>query len=165
MGAALMRSFAFIRFDFPARQVRFSSHATFRPAAAAAVRACLPMRDWKGRPAVEGSLGGHPLLLVIDTAGDFDLALPPATANLAGPLTLGDWSVDDIQPAAHAALGLPEAFPARLGLGVLSRAAVTLDHKNRRVWFEHPLPPETDPSAPAADEEDETPVHYRGIIR
>lgn len=162
MGAALMRSFAYIRIDFPRRQIRFSSHATFRPTSASAVRACLPMRDWKGRPAVQGSLGGQPLLLVIDTAGDFDLALPPDAGELEGPLTLGEWMLEDIRTAPHTELGLPEAFPARLGLGVLSRAAVTLDHKNRLVWFEGiPLPEEEASTVP--EEEDAAPVHYRGI--
>ncbi len=165
MGAALMRSFAYIRIDFPGRTIRFSSHSTYRPSSASAVRACLPMRDWKGRPAVQGSLGGTPILLVIDTAGDFDIALPPDTHDREGPLVLGEWTLEDVRTASHAELGLPEAFPARLGLGILSRVAVTLDHKNRRIWFEGLPVEEAEDAAFPEDEEDPAPVQYRGITR
>ena len=39
MGAALMRSFSFIRFDFDARKIRFASHTRYRPVAPSAVLA------------------------------------------------------------------------------------------------------------------------------
>ena len=165
MGAALMRSFASIRFDFPGRAVRFSSHATYKPAVPSAVLANLPMRDWRGRPAVQGTLGGEPILLVIDTAGDFDLSLPGDARGAAGPLVLGDLSLDDLRLSSHAALGLPEAFPARLGLGVLSRYVVTLDHKNQRVWFEGEPSIDEEESAVFSGDDAPAPVQYRGITR
>ena len=165
MGAALMRSFAFIRFDFPNRFVRFSSHSTYQPAGPAAVLAHLPLRDWRGRPAVHGTLAGEPILLVIDTGGDFDLSLPGDAAGDAGPLVLGELALDEVRISTHAALGLPETFPARLGLGILSRYAVTLDHKNQRVWFEGKPLPGAEESAPSAEDENDAPIHYRGITR
>ena len=165
MGAALMRSFAFIHFDFPNRFVRFSSHATYRPASPSAVLAHLPLRDWRGRPAVQGTLAGKPILLVIDTAGDFDLSLPGDADGATGPLVLGELALDEVRISSHAALGLPETFPARLGLGILSRYAVTLDHKNQRVWFEGKPLPGAEESAPSAEDENAAPVHYRGITR
>lgn len=165
MGAALMRSFASIRFDFPKRTVRFSTHATYKPSANSAVRANLPLRDWRGRPAVHGTLGGEPILLVIDTAGDFDLSLPGDTDGVSGPLVLGEWTFDDVQVSTHAELGLPKSFPARIGLGLLSRQAVTLDHKQQRVWFEGPPLSDAEESDDATENETPVPVHYRGITR
>lgn len=164
VGAALLRSFAFVRFDFQERSVFFSTHGTYKPAAPSAVRACLPLRDWKGRLAVQGTWGNEPITLVIDTAGDFDLSLPGPDLP-EGPLVLGRWPIDDVRPVAHGDLGLPEAFPARLGLGVLSRFAVTLDFKQQRVWFEGKALPETAESASSMEDEDPAPVHYRGITR
>ena len=161
-GAALMRTFAFLRFDFPGRSVLFSTHGTYKPMAAAAVYAALPLRDWKGRPAVQATLGGEPITLVIDTAGDFDLSLPGGVAA-AGPLVLGDLQIDDFQPSVHADHGLPEAFPARLGLGVLSRFAVTLDFKQQRVWFEGKPLPEAEESATSGEDEPPAPLQYRGV--
>lgn len=161
-GAALLRSFAFLRFDFPARTVGLSTSGTYKPAAA--VLASLPLRDWKGRPAVQATLGGRPLTVVIDTAGDFDLALPPGIP-VDGPLVLGPLVLEDLRPAAHAELGLPADFPARLGRGVLARFAVTLDYKQQRVWFEGKALPGAADSASSAEDEDPAPVHYRGITR
>ncbi len=163
-GAAWMRSFAFLRFDFPARAVTLSTSGAFRPAAASAVRANLPLRDWKGRPAVEAVLDGQPILLVIDTAGDFALSLPgEATPDVPANLTLGGIAFDGVQPVSHAAIGLPEAFPARLGLGLLARYAVTLDYKNQRVWLEDPAGVAPESSAPSAPADPPDPIHYRGV--
>lgn len=164
MGAALMNSFAYIRFDFPGRSVYFNTHGTFRPAAASAVRASLPLRSWRGRPAVQGILNGEPVLLVIDTAGDFALSLPEDT-GATGPLVLGDLQIDEVQAETHADLGLPEAFPARLGLGILADYTVTLDTKQRRVWIEDPSGPATKASDVIYEIESPAPLQYRGIKR
>ena len=165
MGAAAMRPFAYVRFDFPGRSVRFSSSGAYKPANASAVRANLPMLDWRGRPAVQATLDGESIALVIDTAGDFDLALPGEPPEGAtGALALGGLRIDEVPIASHASLGLPEKFSARLGLGVLARFVVTLDHKNRRVWFEDPCaPPAAEPSAPSAEDETPEPIQYRGV--
>ena len=168
VGASLLQSFAgYVRFDFPGRSVGFSSSGTYRPAGA--VLANLPMRDWRGRPAIQAALDGEPVTLVIDTAGDFDLAVPgEVPAGATGTLVLGAWAIEEAGIAAHAALGLPEDFPARLGLGLLARAAVTLDFKNRRVWFEGKALPGAEKSGTSSGDEtaeDEAPVHYRGITR
>ncbi len=162
MGAAAMRSLAYIRFDFPGRTVRLSSTEPYRPAAAAAAN--LPMRDWRGRPAAQAMLNGKPITLVIDTAGDFDLSLPGEVSEGAlGALILGDLQIDDAEIASHASLGLPEEFPARLGLGVLADYAVTLDFKNRRIWFENPFRAEEETPDPSADDDDPEPIQYRGV--
>ncbi len=162
LGAAALRAFSYVRFDFPERTVRFSTDAAFRPAVAGAVHARLPLRDWRGRPAVDATLGGEPVRLVLDTGGEFDLSLP-ADFPAEGPLVLGDLEIDDLRPDTHEAHDLPPAYPARLGLGVLARFAVTIDYKQQRVWFEgKPLRNDAESATPTQDE-DTVPVHYRGI--
>lgn len=164
LGAAAMRNFSFVRFVFPGRAVQFASSRPFKPANASAVAANLPMLDWRGRPAIQAALGGRPILLVIDTAGDFDLALPgERAAGETGTLAFGDVVRDETEIRSHAALGLPGEFPARLGLGVLADYAVTLDFKNRRVWFEDPFRAVAEPPASAAAAESSEPVQYRGV--
>ena len=164
LGAAALRAFAYVRFDVPGRAVRFSSSRADQPANVSAVAANLPLLDWRGRPAVQATLDGQALLLVIDTAGDFDLCRTgePAEGG-GGALALGDFAVGEVNIASSAARGLPEEFPARLGLGVLRHFAVTLDFKNRRVWFEDPFRTAAPPSAPASDDERPEPIHYRGV--
>lgn len=161
MGAAAMQSFAFVRLDFPARSVLFSTEKTYAPNNSAAVKAVLPMRNWRGRPAVDLSFGGIPILAVVDTAGDFSISLPD-TDELPATLVLGDFPLEDVVPSSHEYLSLPPSFPARIGLGILSRFAVVLDFKHRRVWFEDPSAAAV-PVASDADNEPNAPVHYRGI--
>ena len=164
LGNALLRNFAYVRIDFPARTVAFSSTRAYKPADAAAIAANLPMLDWRGRPAVQATLAGEPILLVIDTAGDFDLVHTGAPAT-AGPveLALGANLLAEVEVAAAADYGLPAEFPARLGLGVLADYALILDFKNRRIWFENPGRPAEEASAPADADENAEPVHYRGV--
>ena len=164
LGAATLRTFAYVRFDFPGRAVRFSSSSAYAPANAAAVVANLPLLDWRGRPAVQATLDGQALVLVIDTAGDFDLCRPGGPAEgVVGALALGDFAVGEVEIVSTAARGLPAEFPARLGLGVLRNFAVTLDFKNRRAWFEDPSRAVARPAAPASDDAPPEPIHYRGV--
>ena len=164
LGAVAMRSFSFVRFDFPNRSIRFSTDKAFAPAESTAVLASLPLRDWRGRPAVNASLGGEPILLVLDTAGEFDLSLPDGS-DPAGPLVLGPLVLDDVLPTTHGEHGLPVAVPARLGLGVLSRYAVTLDFKQLKMWIEEKPQPRASESATPGEDQDNAPVQYRGITR
>lgn len=165
-GAALLRSCAFVRFDFPNRSVGFSTRGAYQPAAASAVLARLPLRTWRGRPALQAILDGIPLTLVIDTAGNFDVSLPGDSAQSPATLTLGELQIDGVNLVTHAGLGLPEKFPARLGLGVLARFAVTLDYKQQLVWLEgKPLPVPQESATSPADGQAPTPVHYRGITQ
>ena len=110
---------------------------------------------------MDATLDGAPLLLVFDTGGEFELSLP-ADTPAGTTLAIGDWLLDDVRPTLHDDHGLPAAFPARLGLGLMSRAAVTLDFKQRRVWVESPAPAARSPD-PADDVRDTQPVQYRGI--
>ena len=162
LGAAALRDFSFVRFDFPARRVIFATSQTFQTPNSATVLAGLPLRDWHGRPAVEARLEDQPVSLVLDTGGDFDLALSETPAGTA-TLVLGSLILDDIHAETYEDLGLPARFPARLGLGVISRFIVTLDYKQQRVWFESPgLPKSAKSTSPNEQPTTET-IHYRGV--
>lgn len=169
MGAGMLRNFDWVRFDFPARRFRVSSNGAFKPAAPEAVVARLPMQDWHGRPAIAVRVDGLPLLAVLDTAGDFEISLPaPHAAD--GRVELGERPLSDDLPQfavplrSHASLGLPEGMPARLGLRLLSRYAVTLDYRNRLVWFEDPALASRRRAEASDDESDAVPVRYKGVV-
>ena len=129
------------------------------------MRAKLPLRDWRGRPAVQGTLDGEPVLFVLDTAGGFDLSRPGEPGAETGTLALGGLEIGGVRCGTHTALGLPEDFPARLGLGVLARYAITLDYKQQRVWFEENVVPVAEPAGATPAETGSAPVQYRGIQR
>jgi hypothetical protein len=46
---------------------------------------------------------------------------------------------------------------------VLSRYAVALDFKNRRVWFEDPRAPRAAAAESSAEDDNPEPIHYRGV--
>ena len=178
LGAEMLCAFDWIRFDFPARKVRFSSNGPAKPGNPAAVAAKLPMLDWNGRPAIAVRIDGRPATAVIDTGGDFELSLPDSAlrggfggGNGDVRLQLGDLPPTSAMPQfavparTHASLGLPPDFPARVGIRILARYAVTLDFKNRSVLFEDPELAARQPDEADADEADAVPVHYRGVVR
>lgn len=177
-GAEMLCAFDWIRFDFPARRVRFSSNGPYKPRNADAVAARLPLADWNGRPAIAVRIDGRPATAVIDTGGDFELSLPDAALSGAFGGASGDvrLQLGDQPPTAampqfavpartHGGLGLPPDFPARVGTRILARYAVTLDFKNRCVWFEDPELAARSSEKADADETDAVPVHYRGVVR
>jgi hypothetical protein len=169
MGAEMLKNFDWVRFDFPNRKLRVSSNGAWKAPNADAVVARLPMQDWNGRPAVAVRVDGRPMLAVLDTAGDFEISLPDPPAD-DGRVELGDRPLSADLPQfmvplrSHASLGLPGTFPARLGLRILGRYAVTLDYKNRIVWFEDPELAARSRTPSAASDDDAVPVFYRGIV-
>ena len=169
MGAGTLLNFDWVRFDFPARRLRVSSNGAYKPANPDAVVARLPMQDWHGRPAIAVRVDGQPMAAVLDTAGDFEIALPAPAAS-DGRVELGDRPLSADLPQfvvplrSHASLGLPESFPARLGLRILARYAVTLDCKNRLVWFEDPELAARSRTASDDDDADAVPVRYKGVL-
>jgi len=166
MGAAAMGKFAYIRFNFEGRGIRFSTHSTYSPIAASGIQAQLPMLLWRGRPVVEGTLNGKPIQLLIDTAGDFEISLSGELEDSIGSLVLGNLEFDEVQLSSHAGLGLPEAFPARIGLRLLSQRLLTLDYKQHRVWIEDLVAPEEEKVTLDGGKEGSAPVlEYRGIRR
>ena len=175
MGTEMLKNFDWVRIDFPRRRVRLSSNGVYKPPVPEAVVARLPMLDWKGRPAIAVRIDGRPVTAVIDTAGDFELSLPDS--DLRGgyngdvQLQIGALPTTSVIPQfvvpahTHTGLGLPPDFPARIGTRILERYAVTLDFKDRRVLFEDPELAARPPDKSDANQPDDVPVHYRGVVR
>lgn len=139
MGYAMMKAFSYLKFDFPGRTVRVSAHSTYKPASGESVLAQLPLLSWRGRPVLEAHINGHPVGVVVDTAGDFGLSFPNSLYR-DDPVTvqLGDWLLEDVPATTHEEMGLPDDFPVRLGLKVLSHFIVTFDIQNNCLWIENP---------------------------
>ena len=167
-GSALLRSFASVRLDFPARSAALVAPCEISPTPykpSAPVVADLPLDYWRERPAVRVSLDGHPILAVVDTAGDFALSLPSDLLPGLGEadLAFGPALIPSVPVSRHSDLGLPEAFPARIGWRFWREYALALDFQFNRLWLEDPA------SHPAADDDSKKttapagPVHYRGI--
>lgn len=136
LGTAFMQSFSFIRLNYRERKALFSSTATFAPSPERLL-AAVPLKTVQGALAVEGSLDGEPATIILDTAGDYEIAVAEPSGTPVR-LSLGDLVYPRTAPMAarDQALGLPDH--PRAGARLLAKYIVTFAPKDKMVYFERP---------------------------
>lgn len=167
LGAAALSAFSRVTIDYPARTVRFSTASKPYKPNQNALLASLPLRSWRGRPAVDASLDGQPCLAVLDTAALFSVSIPdgntyPATLRLGPKLTLPGVSL-----STHAQNNLPSNFPVRLGALLFSDWILTFDYQQGRLWIESPRSVQSQNADADAEQSGApgAPVRYKGVIQ
>lgn len=166
MGAAMLSSFSRVSVDFPARTVRFSTASKPYAPDKRFLLATLPLRSWRGRPAVDVSIDGQPCLAVIDTAALFAVSIPAGDTSPA-TLRIGPISLPDTPLATHAGNDLPASFPVRLGTALFADWTLTFDYQRGLLHIESPFPVSPDPAdaEPSGDDAPSgAPVRYKGVI-
>jgi hypothetical protein len=141
-GMNLLRSFAWVQWDFARREVRCSSIRPYAPDPDR-LRATLPLDASSGPLRVRAAFDGRPQPAVLDTAGDYEAALPEPPLGLLRQVSLGDVVFRQVKASAVDELGLRPADTARIGRRLLERYRVTLDNRQNVVHLEVP------PAAPA----------------
>lgn len=138
LGMDAIRAFNHVQFVFPSRFVLFSATSDAQPDDAK-VLAAVPQLSLGGALGAEGMMDGQPAKFVIDTAGDFAVAL--ATNAAGGTLkqvSVGDLVFRDVQSQPGLSMGLgPIQYP-RIGRRLLSRLTLTVDNRAKVVRFERP---------------------------
>lgn len=134
LGMQFLEPFAFVQFDFEAREVRFSADRTYKPDKELLL-ASAPFASASGPLQVAGTINGKAERIILDSAGRFDVALPYENGGILRHLSIGDLVLRDLvispEVTAH------DTFPQpRIGLGVLSRFRMTLDSRDKVVHFE-----------------------------
>ncbi|MBW7908279.1 MAG: hypothetical protein H3C50_05065 [Kiritimatiellae bacterium] len=138
LGAPFLRAFSYVTVDFAQRSVVFSATTPFQKPEATLI-AQAPLVDVRGVIGVEGTLNGEPTTFVVDTGGDFDLALNDPAGLTVRRVTAGDLVFPlDVRAVAAREIGLGEVEYPRIGRGLLSRYRVTLDFRNKTLYFERP---------------------------
>lgn len=141
LGVPFLRAFSFVTLDFPSRTVFLSSTMPFPGSPDESLIVRLPLLDVRGVLAVEGTLRGEPATFILDTGGDFDIALNDPQELTVRRISIGDLVFPPEANVKNARdLGLGEIEYPRIGRGLLSRYKVTFDFRNRQVWFERPIP-------------------------
>ncbi len=139
LGMPFLRAFSFVSFDFPRRSVQFSATTPMPEPDEALVIAVMPLVDVRGAPGIEGSINGEPATLILDTGGDFDLAMSEPPGPSIRRLALGDLVFPpNVNVKASRDVGLGDAEFPRIGRGLLGRFRVTLDFRNKAAIFERP---------------------------
>jgi hypothetical protein len=138
IGAELLKAFRFVQLDYAGRQAIFSSTLPYNPPPTRLL-AEVPLLDLHGIIACRGIIDGEPVTLIVDTAGDYELALPVKPDDgTVRQLSVGDLvfrQVACVSTDRHH-LGLPQ-YP-RIGARLLSRFQVTFDFRKKVIIFERP---------------------------
>jgi hypothetical protein len=137
LGMDLLQSFQFVQIDYPARRVFFSSTFPFRPEQDRLL-ASVPYAEVGGAMAVSGSVDGKPTTILIDTAGDFELAFTNTTLEAVRQLEVGNIVFRNVSVEDAALYDLGLLKHPRIGRQLLSRFRITIDPQARLIHFERP---------------------------
>jgi len=137
LGYPFLRNFAFVQFDFPSRKIRMTSTDAYR-AQPNRVLARAPIREVRGALATEGRVDGQRTLVILDSAGDFDLSIPGRPPGTVEQLELGDMVFRQVALEPGEPMRTGDAVFPRVGRGLLDHYRITLDHKTNEILFEKP---------------------------
>ena len=161
IGYNLLKSFAFAQFHFSEKQLRLSATKAFTPNKDALI-AAIPITEVNGSLAVEGVIDGKSQLLIIDTGGDFALAMKEAPAEPIRQVSMGDIVFRQVTATRSTDTGLDMLDYPRIGRKLLSKFIITICPKEKILYAERPAnaPRPKSMAAPSADK----PSHRALII-
>jgi hypothetical protein len=136
IGCNMLKSFAFVQINYPTRHVTLSS--TFEYSPSTNLMATLSLHEVKGALAVTGTMEGKEQSFILDTAGDYEIAIATVPEEPVRQVSLGDLVFRRIPAVStnEKGLGLPDV--PRIGNRLLSKFNLTFDFKKRVVYFEKP---------------------------
>ena len=137
IGMGILRSFSFVQLNFPEREVMLASTKKYSPNEDQLI-AKLPMKDVKGALACDAVIDGEPAIVIIDTGGDFELAMKDAPLRPLRQVSVGDLVSRQVVATDSEDLGLGLIEYPRFGRKVMARFKITLDFKNKLIWIERP---------------------------
>lgn len=137
-GFDFLRGFAAVQWDFSGRVLLLSSSTAYEPDPGRLI-ASLPFDPTNGVLIVRGEVGGKPGQVLLDTAGEFEVAMDNPPQSLLRQIAVGDIVFRQVQVVPTRQLGLGRPDLTRVGLRLLSRYRVTMDNRRNLVYFEKPL--------------------------
>ena len=137
IGCNALRSFATVQFDFQDHLLTLTSTLSYHPKEDQLV-AAVPMADTEGVYTVNGMVDGKKETIILDTGGDFEIALPKMTMGPVKQVSLGDLVFRQVRAYTLREQGLEPDKTVRIGRGLLSRYKVTFDNLHYTVYFEKP---------------------------
>ena len=136
LGSDLLSLFQFVQLDYPARTATFSTSTPYTTDTNN-LMTTLALKKVDGAFAVNGIIDGKPTTMILDTAGDFELAVAGETTGPIRQITLGDLVLRRVTPVSCAEMDCTTEYP-RLGRRLLGKFRMTLEPKKNRVHFERP---------------------------
>ena len=100
------------------------------------LHASLPMKQYRGGLAVEGHMGEYEGYFLIDTAGDYEVAMPDPARSQEPELWLDNVRFENVTVSDSTQPGFGEHRIPAIGARLLARHRVVFDFKRNRMIFE-----------------------------
>lgn len=136
LGWSLLRSFQAVRWDFAGRIVAFSSRAHVVDEDRLLAR--VPLENGYEALVVKGMVEGKIKPILVDLAGDYEIAVDESMMSLMKQVSLGDFVLRDLHPTTLQAHGLGFPGVPRIGLRALSKYRLVLDNRRNELLIEAP---------------------------
>ena len=88
---------------------------------------------------MEGRVNGKPVTFILDTVGDYEIALPLPNESKVKQVSIEELVVRDLEVVSCRAAGVGQADKPHLGRRFLSRFAIILGQKGTLLHLEKPL--------------------------
>lgn len=139
LGTSFLRAFSYVQIDFRARLALLASTQSFKAPPAETLVAKVPLKDVRGVLGVEGLMDGEPMTFILDTGGDFELVMNDPPAPTVRRLSVGELVFPrEVNVVASMEQGLGETSYPRIGRKLLARYRISIDFRNKWVYFERP---------------------------
>jgi hypothetical protein len=140
LGCAALRAFNMVQLDFAARQILLSAGPEYQPVAGDLI-AAVPMAEAQGALACEGAVDGQPMVILLDTGGDFEFVMKDPPQLLTKRVSIGDLVFRQVNTESSYEQGLGLLDYPRIGRKLLSRFKITLNIKQKLIYFERSSAP------------------------
>lgn len=138
IGTDLLMELSFIHLN-PVKQYVVLASTQKYPLEDKSLIASTPYTRINGVPTVTALMEGQKIPLVLDPAGDFELALPKAPNEPIRQLSIGDLVFRSVAATNFASVGIPENSMPRLGRRIIDKFILTLDTQRGAWHWEKPL--------------------------
>ncbi len=136
LGCDILKAFAFAQIDYPNYAVMLSATIDYAPKEVNLIDA-MKLKQVGGAFAVEGAIDGERKVFILDTAGEFEIAMTNPPSDELKQVSVGNVVFRNVSVVDSRTLNLRLSQP-RIGRQLLSKFKITLAPKKKLVYFERP---------------------------
>jgi len=137
LGCDILKAFAFVQIDYPNHTVVFSATSEYAPDGTNLI-AALPLKEVEGAFAVDGAIDGEKKTIILDSAGEFKIAMDNPPSDELKQVSIGDLVFRNVKVVESKNQSLGLLSHPRIGRQLLSKFNITFVPKKKIVYFERP---------------------------
>jgi hypothetical protein len=138
LGCDIIKAFTFVQIDYPNRMAILSATTDYAPVGTSMI-AALPLKEIEGAFAVDGAIDGEKKTIILDSAGEFEVAMDNPPSDKLKQLSVGDLVFRNVSVVASKDESLGLLSYPRIGRQLLSKFNITFAPKKKLVYFERPV--------------------------